>query len=470
MKSVLIASKSPELLKSIGACFSIGTRVETAGDKDAALEYLTRRSYDGLFLDLEMLLEEPSAKAPGKDYNAALQTFWRHRPSLDIILITPQDMIRDAVRAVKEGASNYVSYPINPDEVRLVVEEIHEDRLLQSELDYLRGQFWQDDSLDIVQTRSATMRAVFEKIRSAAPTKTTILLSGETGTGKSILARLIHRHSNRREAQFISVHCGAIPETLIESELFGHEKGAFTGAHRRKLGKFEIAMGGTIFLDEIGTITPAAQIKLLTILQEGIFQRVGGEEYHEANVRVIAATNADLKQMCDNGLFRKDLYYRLNVFPIEIPPLRERTDDLPFFIRSFLKKMNQFSGKTIQTVHPQVLDAFQKYGWPGNIRELENLIERAYILETSDVLTPESFPAELLQSSDHISDISINGRMTLAQVRRLGIQEIERRYLKELLSRNKGRINASANEAGISTRQLHKLMQKYNIQKEDFKL
>ena len=223
-----------------------------------------------------------------------------------------------------------------------MTESINESLLLQSELDYLRDRFWQADSLEIVQTRCPGMKTVFDKIRSVAPTKSTVMLTGETGTGKGVMANLIHKHSNRSEAQFISVHCGAIPDTLLESELFGHEKGAFTGAVRRKLGKFEIAKGGTIFLDEIGTVTPSAQIKLLQILQDGTFQRVGGEETLEANVRVIAATNTDLKRMCDDGLFRKDLYYRLNVFPIEIPPLRERMEDIPHFVDVFLRKMNKF--------------------------------------------------------------------------------------------------------------------------------
>lgn len=291
--------------------------------------------------------------------------------------------------------------------------------------------FWQDDSLDYVQTKCRAMKAVFEKIRSVAPTKSTVMLIGETGTGKGILANLIHRHSNRKEAPFISVHCGAIPDTLLESELFGHERGAFTGAVRRKLGKFEIAKGGTIFLDEIGTITPSAQIKLLQILQDGLFQRVGGEETMEANVRVIAASNTDLKKMCDDGLFRKDLYYRLNVFPIEIPPLRERVDDIPHFVDVFLKKMSRFSQKNIHHVDPLVIEAFQHYRWPGNIRELENLIERAYILERSPVLRSESFPRELFESGAPAANTPVHNAVTLSEARRRGIAEIEQKYLRD---------------------------------------
>lgn len=295
------------------------------------------------------------------------------------------------------------------------------------------------------------------------------MLYGETGTGKTLMAKLIHQHSNRRKAQFISVHCGAMPDTLLESELFGHEKGAFTGAVRRKLGKFEIARGGTIFLDEIGTITPAAQIKLLEILQDGIFQRVGGEQTLEANARVIAATNTDLKRMCNDGLFRKDLYYRLNVFPIEIPSLKQRIEDIPHLADFFLKKLKRFYPKEIYRIHPYVIEAFKKYDWPGNIRELENLIERAYILEDSTVLTPESFPNELLGSGAGMPYLSSDFSLTLAQMRKRGIEEIERNYLRRLLSHHRGKIGDSADQAGVSTRQLNKLMNKYGIRKEEFK-
>jgi DNA-binding NtrC family response regulator len=256
----------------------------------------------------------------------------------------------------------------------------------------------------------------------------------------------------------------------LESELFGHEKGAFTGAVRRKLGKFEIAKGGTIFLDEIGTITPTAQIKLLQILQDGAFQRVGGEETLEADVRVIAASNVDLKQMCDEGQFRKDLYYRLNVFPIEIPLLNERIEDIPSLSNTILKKLNKFSIKEINSIHPRVMEAFKAYDWPGNIRELENLIERAYILESSSILTQESFPDDLFNSESTWVVVPTGNSMSLADARKRGIEEIERNYLKDVLSRHKGRIGDSAAEAGISTRQLNKLMNKYGLKKEKFKL
>jgi DNA-binding NtrC family response regulator len=465
MKSILVATAEQALLQTLRSCFSVGHYLNQASSKNQAMELLSKKRYDFIFIDIDILLEETS----DENYKEALQPFREKYPTIEIVVMAPPGQIRKAVRAVKAGASDYLSYPLDPEEVKHVAESITESIIKRSELNYLRDQFWRADALEFVQTKSTAMKTVFEKIRSVSPTKSNVLLIGETGTGKSVLAKLIHQHSNRRNAQFISVHCGAIPDTLVESELFGHEKGAFTGAIKRKLGRFEIAKGGTIFLDEIGTITPSAQVKLLQVLQDGTFQRVGGEETLETDVRVIAATNADLKKMCDDGKFRKDLYYRLNVFPIEIPPLTERIEDIPLFVETFLKKLNKFSAKNIQGIDPRVLDAFSKYSWPGNIRELENLVERAYILETSSGLTPASFPSELIGPESKPVFILSSEALTLAQARQIGIEEIERNYLREVLSRNKGKISESARAAGISSRQLNKLMNKYRIKKEEFK-
>jgi len=466
MRRFLVISKRKKTFHTIKECFTSGYLVDNALNKNLGLEMLGKRRYDFVFIDLDLLTNF----GKNNDYNAELQTLWQHNPSAEIIVMSPPEMLREAVMVVKAGASNYLTYPLNPEEIKYITESTYESLIVQSELDYLRDQFWQSDSREIVQTKSPLMKKVFDKIRSVAPTKTTVLLTGETGTGKGVLAQLIHKHSHRKDGPFIQVHCGAIPDTLIESELFGHEKGAFTGAIKRKLGKFEIAKGGTIFLDEIGTITPSAQVKLLQVLQEGIFSRIGSEETLEANVRVIAATNTSLQTMCEEKKFRTDLYYRLNVFPIEIPPLRERKEDLPFFVAIILKKLNKFHGKNIHGVHPEVMKAFYQYSWPGNIRELENLMERAYILETNAFLTPESFPAEIF-GDQKIVPPPVWGRdsTTLAEVRRRSIEYFEKLYLAEILSQKKGKIKDAAIAAGISTRQLNKLMTRYGLRKEDFR-
>jgi len=315
MKYILVASKNQEAFNAIRESFSREYRIDVVSSKASCLEKFRQKRYDFTFIDLD-ILRESSPVTGHYDYNTALQPFLQAFPAAQIIVMSSQVIIREAVMAVKAGASNYLTYPIDKEEAKYVVQSLYESLRTESELDHLREGFWQADSLEFVQTGSPGMREALEKIQAVAPTKSTVLLTGETGTGKGVVAKLIHSHSHRREKQFISTHCGAIPDTLLESELFGHEKGAFTGAIRRKLGKFELAHGGTIFLDEIGTITPSAQIKLLQVLQEKSFQRVGGEATIEVDVRIITATNTDLNKSTDQGLFRNDLYYRLNV-PLE---------------------------------------------------------------------------------------------------------------------------------------------------------
>jgi DNA-binding NtrC family response regulator len=466
MKSMIVNSPEKGVFRTVQGSFPKERRVDHAREPGEALRLLSEKRYDLLFIDIDFL-KTRGERSPG--YKKIFQKFWRLTPSLEIVVLSPPERIRDAVMAVKAGASNYLTLPLTLEEVKYVTDTLYESVKLHSELDYLRDQFWAVDSLNIIRTKSRIMQTVYRKIRSVAPTKSTVLLIGETGTGKGVLANLIHQHSNRNEAQFISVHCGAIPDTLLESELFGHEKGAFTGAVKRKLGKFEIAAHGTIFLDEIGTITPSAQIKLLQILQDGNLQRLGSEDVIETDVRIIAATNSDLKKLADESLFRKDLYYRLNVFPIEIPPLRERKEDIEHFIEIFIERLNKHYQKGIHDIHPHVLEALTNYSFPGNIRELENLIERAYILETSSRLTPEGFPNEIFDDNRSSALIRVGTSLSLAEARRAAVEALERRYLEELLLRNRGKINLSAEHAGITSRQLHKLMKKYGLDKRVFK-
>jgi DNA-binding NtrC family response regulator len=465
MKSILLVAKEKAVFETIHDALDPEFSIGDAPDIETALEVLRKKRFDVLFVDIEMLVDAKQENG----YKKAFRPFWQMYPTLEIVVLSSKEMIREAVKAVKAGASDYLTYPIDPEEIKLIADIFYDSIVKASELDYLRDRFWDNAWLEMIQTKSALMKAVFEKIRSVAPTRSTVLLTGETGTGKGVMANIIHQHSNRREAQFIALHCGAVPDTLLESELFGHEKGAFTGAVKRKLGKFEMAKGGTIFLDEIGTITPTAQIKLLQVLQDGSFQRVGGEETLKGDVRVIAATNVDLKSMCDDGRFRKDLFFRLNVFPIEVPPLRNRVEDIPYFVAAFLKRMNRENQKEINDIDSQAMDALKRYPWPGNIRELENLVERAYILENSHVLMPESFPGELFQGDVPSASIVVDSSLKLAEVKRKGLEKIERNYLKELLTEHQGKINDSAATAGITTRQLHKLMAKHGLKKEAFK-
>ena len=330
---------------------------------------------------------------------------------------------------------------------------------------------WLPENVSKMESKSRKMEVVYEDVKSVAATKATVLLKGESGTGKGIIARLIHLLSKRKDMPFVGVHCGAIPDSLLESTLFGHVKGAFTGAIKDKLGKFQVAHNGTIFLDEIATVTPSSQIKLLQILQDRIVQRVGEDKSITVNVRIIAASNEDLGVMCASNRFRTDLFYRLNVYPIEIPPLRERIEDIPYLLNAFLDRLNSLYEKNITGIEPAVVDAFKAYSWPGNIREMENLVERAYIKEKTSTLTQKSIPIDItdLLKGDEIPFVKDIADHSLAEIRKNTVETIERQYLKTLLIKYKGKINESSRAAGITSRQLSKLLAKYGIKKEEFK-
>lgn len=465
MKFVLVAVKQPETAGRIKTALIDEFVVDSVHNKESVIKAFSQKRYDFLLIELNFL-----NKSDGKnDYRQAIRPFWQIFPDTDIIVLTDNSTIRNAVDAVKAGVSDYLTMPILPDELKHVIYRIEENNKMLSELSYLRNTVIETDFPLSLNTKSSLMKEVFSNVRSVAETESTVLLTGETGTGKGLIAKLIHQESRRRESQFIAIHCGAIPDTLLESELFGHEKGAFTGAIRRKLGKFEIADKGTIFLDEIGTISTAMQIKLLQVIQDKMFYRVGGEESIKTNVRIIAATNSDLARLTQEEKFRLDLYYRLNVFQIELPPLKHRTEDIPILVEHILNKLNRYLGKNIFDIHKEVLNAFMEYEWPGNIRELENLIERAYILENSSILTPKSFPIKLFKEKfrKYIQTFDISQPLNI--VRQSEIERTEREYLTQLLIKNRGKIKETAMQAGIGERQLNKLMNKYNLDKEQFK-
>ena len=458
MRSILVVSNRSQDTFDIAGALNKEYRIDHCGSHADALKILHKRQHQIIFIDLDTL-----ETISEDQLNERLEALAELSLLVYIVIIVPSNNLRMAFKALRGSANDFILFPIDADEVRGIIDFAEAYILKSQELDYLRDKFWRHDVVKLVRSNSPEMRKVLEKVRSVAKTNATVLILGETGTGKSVLAKVIHQHSNRGDAPFISVHCGAIPDTLLESELFGHEKGAFTGAIRKKLGKFEIAKGGTIFLDEIGTISASAQVKLLQVLQDGNFSRVGGDHMLETDARLIVATNADIEKLSKVGQFRKDLFYRLNVFPIQMPPLRNRIEDIGIFIDLFLKRFNNKHGKKIQFVSPRVLSAFKRYDWPGNIRELENLLERAYVLAATQTLMPDSFPSELFGNNVIQPFLSQDMHLSLAEARRLAVEEFEREYLKELLSRNQGKVNQSANEAGITTRQLNKLMQKYTF-------
>ncbi|NTW44228.1 MAG: sigma-54-dependent Fis family transcriptional regulator [Anaerolineaceae bacterium] len=465
MNRVLIIAPASEVIRTVSRALPKEAAVESSDQIQKAIKIHKQNPFSLIFIELQLL----KAKGATYDFTQLALLFKKANPILQIVVLSAKSSIRDAVHMVKAGADDYLTYPIDAEKVRLIFESVKKTTLKNLELDYLRDQFWKTEWLHVIKSRNPAMRKVFENIRAVAPTIATVLLHGETGTGKGLIARLIHRHSLRHDKPFIAVHCGAIPDTLLESELFGHEKGAFTGAVQKKLGKFEMAHGGTIFLDEIGTISAAAQIKLLQALQDGSFSRVGGEHLLKTDARVIAVTNSDLKQLCEEGRFRKDLYFRLNIFPVDIPPLRDRLEDLSNLIELFLENLNLRYSKNIHRLHPSLNEVLKAYDWPGNVRELENILERAYLLEKTDMLIPEHFPSEVLSRDCTVPIQLSNEELSLAEARSIALEKFEQLYIKNLIARNKGKIALSAAKANITPRQLNRLMARYGIRKEDYK-
>ncbi len=464
MKDILVLTDQADDFALIARVLEKSFVVSHAPDLDTARAMHTRSPFDMIMADIFVLEKYPESGT----FQFSEHPFVAANPFVQFVVLCDKNNLTTALAAVKDGAAGYLLSPVRKRDVQLLLQSVTRALSRDFELDYLRDHFWKTEWLDVIQSKNPCMKKVYESIKSVAPTIATVLLLGETGTGKGMTARLIHWHSQRFDKPFIEVHCGAIPDTLIESELFGHEKGAFTGADRRKPGKFEMARGGTIFLDEIGTITPAAQIKLLQVLQDGVFNRIGGDMSLQSDVRIIAATNADIFELVKTGHFRKDLYYRLNIFPIEIPPLHDRREDLRYLSDLFVKNLNIKYKKKISGIHPLVMEKFARYDWPGNIRELENIIERAYILEQSSQLMPHSFPLETMPDCDSPVPEDDAGT-TLAKARQHAIDRFEQSYLTVLLGQVQGRIDRAADRAGITPRQLNRLLKRHHLNKNDFK-
>jgi DNA-binding NtrC family response regulator len=464
MKEILVLTARPEDADLISRSLENRAAVSHAADLVTARAMHTRAPFDMIMADIFLLEEHPESNM----FRFSNHPFVAANPFVQFVVLCSKENMNAALKAVKEGAAGYLPSPVRKQDVQLLFHSVTRALSRDFELDYLRDHFWKTEWLDMIQSKNRHMKKIYDSIKSVAPTIATVLLLGETGTGKGMTARLIHWHSQRYDNPFIEVHCGAIPDTLIESELFGHEKGAFTGADRRKPGKFEMAAGGTIFLDEIGTITQSAQIKLLQVLQDGTFSRVGGDLPLKADVRIIAATNADISDLVKTGQFRKDLYYRLNVFPIEVPPLRERLEDLAYLTEGFLKNLNIKYGRQITGIHPLVMERFCRYDWPGNIRELENLLERAYILEQTTVLMPQSFPLDTMPDTEEPEPVNTPDT-PLSRARQHAINRFEQEYLTTLLGQTRGRIDQAADLAGITPRQLNRLLNRHQLNKNMFK-
>ncbi len=366
-----------------------GYRVEAAADGEAGLDRLRETAFDLVLTDLNL---------PGLSGMDILAYLVRHRPDTKCIILTGFATIKNSVAAMRLGAYDYLAKPVDPQELRLLLKRALEHRRLQEENVHLKKQLYRRFGFANIIGDSEAIREIFDLVRKVADTDSTVLLLGESGTGKELIARALHYNSSRRQGPLIPVNCAAIPEELLESELFGHERGAFTHAVRTRLGRFEQANGGTIFLDEIGDMSPTLQVKLLRVLQDRSFERIGGVKTIRVDIRVVAATNRDLEAMVSEARFREDLYYRLNVIPIRLPPLRERTSDIPLLAAHFLAEFSRKKKQPPRRLSPEALKLLMAYPWPGNVRELENLMERLVILCEHEVITPADLPERFLPS------------------------------------------------------------------------
>lgn len=387
MARVLIVDDDPVILEVIGDILKKNDyEVVAAPNGAAGIRELERKYFDLVLTDLVM---------PDVDGMEVLHHVVSTSPKAICIILTGHGTIKSSVEAIKKGAFDYITKPITADELLVVIEKALKFRNLEEENIRLKKELQQTYGYDNLVGTSNAIKNIYDLIEKVADTDGTVLISGASGTGKELIARAIHYNSSRCDRPLVVINCGAIPEELLESELFGHEKGAFTGAYKSRIGRFEMANGGTIFLDEIGEMSPALQVKLLRVLQEKKFERVGGTKTIHVDVRIIAATNKNLTTAINKGKFREDLYYRLNVIPMKVPPLKQRKSDIPLLIDHFLKKFQKGAKKKITGFSPEVMDAMLKYDWPGNVRELENVIKRLTILCDDEVVTVDDLPEHI---------------------------------------------------------------------------
>jgi DNA-binding NtrC family response regulator len=420
-----------------------GYSVETAADGFKGLSRFNEFGPDLVLTDLKM---------PGMDGVELLQKLREVDPDTSVIVTTAFGAVDTAVAAMRAGAVDYLTKPINVDELLLVIERALEQSRLRRETHELRTQLAERYRFDNVIGSSPKMQQVFKVVAQVAPSRATVLLTGESGTGKELIAAAIHHRSPRNDGAFVKLHCAALAESLLESELFGHERGAFTGAERRREGRFEQANGGTLFLDEIGDISAATQVKLLRVLQEHEFERVGGNQTIRVDVRVIAATNRDLRSMVADGKFREDLFYRLNVINITLPPLKERASDIPALAMHFLRRYSEENAKQTDHFSDAALARLVGYAWPGNVRELENVVERAVVLADGESIEPTHLPPEVVPASESRAAPLIPGS---------SMADIERYAILTTLEAQGGSTSRAADVLGISVRKIQYKLQEY---------
>lgn len=456
------------ILKNIESQLNVQFEISEADNGLKAVQMTSENFYNLVLMDVKM---------PELDGLSALKQIKDHDPRTFVLIMTAHSNLNDAVMAIKEGAFDYVEKPVSSEKLSALVEKSIEAHEMVKGLTASKPIFDDDIETDIesnfktdIVGHNTKMKDVFGLIYKLCKVETTVLIRGENGTGKELVAKAIHFNSAKKTGQFVAINCGAIPENLMESELFGHEKGAFTGAVERKIGKFQIANNGTLFLDEIGELKPEMQAKLLRVLQEKKYTPVGSNREVKTNARIIAATHRNLEKMMEDQDFREDLFYRLNVMPIFLPPLRERPDDIDTLADSFLKKFSKIHNKSILEIAPDCLDLMKKYKWPGNIRELENIIERAFIVESGAVMTTSSLPDNmktLSTAKTHESTDSANNTESHLDFESYK-EKAEKEFIISALKANKGKINQTVAQANIPKNTLLRKIRKYNISPKDY--
>jgi DNA-binding NtrC family response regulator len=477
--NALIVDDEAELRRSVISVLQTAIpnfkfKIDEASNGREALEKYKTGDWDLVLMDVRM---------PEMNGIEALRAIKEHDPRTFVVLMTAHSNVADAIAAVKEGAYDYLEKPVQPDRLIEIVRRAHEASEMVSRLAISNPIFDDDIESEFVGT-SKKMRDVFDLIHRLCKVDTTVLIRGENGTGKELVAKAIHYNSPRKSGSMVAINCGAIPESLMESELFGHEKGAFTGAHERKIGKFQLANNGTIFLDEVAELKPDMQVKLLRVLQERKFTPVGSSREVKTDARIIAATNRNLEKMIEDGTFREDLFYRLNVMPIFLPPLRDRTDDIGELAQYFMKRFSKAHGRSITGITPDALQLLKRYRWPGNIRELENVIERAFIVENGNEITAGSLP-EAVQNAP-TPDGALARAMSPAPVAGAAAggvpaggysgpmdfeafkEQAEKDFIISALKANKGKINKTVAEANIPKNTLLRKIKKYGINVRDY--
>lgn len=466
MLQILLAAVDPADGSLIVQALGPGVRCACVDTREEFRAALASGQYDMVFADVGAMGLECG------DIEACRELLRESRvgnPDIELVVMGLQGRVRLLVNLVKAGAADFMTTPVNPDVLEHVLDNLRLKRTIKSQFRYFSENGLAPEVRGFMERCSPAMREVFDKIRTVADTRALVLLLGETGVGKGWMARVTHNLSNRADGPFICVHCGSVPEALFESELFGHERGSFTSADRRQIGKLELGGKGTVFLDEVGTMTPTQQIKLLHVLQEKSFQRIGGRKDIPLEARIIAATNSDLKERVARGEFRKDLYFRLNTFPVTIPPLRERPGDIELLVEHFLEVFRFRHGRDVQGVHPVALETILNYDWPGNVRELENVLERSYLLERTRIIRPETLPLELSCTFKPPNGNGIDTSRPLSELKRKAVDTIERLYLLKLFEQHDGRVDKTARQAGISTRHLRNLIRKHGVLRASFK-